>query len=114
MLTIYGIRQCDTVRKALKWLEERGIDHQFHDYRKQGLDPAKLEGWMNRFGWEAIINRRGTTWRRLPEPVRAAMSQTAAIGAACDNPSLIRRPIAENGDTVLLGFDEDAWTEALT
>ncbi|MGC9457475.1 MAG: arsenate reductase, partial [Halothiobacillaceae bacterium] len=105
---------CDTVRKARRWLDEHGIEYRFHDYRKQGVDPEQIATWMDRLGWTQVINRRGMTWRRLPEALREGMDQTSALGAACESPSLIRRPIVESGDRLLVGFDPDAWSEALS
>jgi len=113
MRMVYGIPQCGTVRKARKWLDEQQIAYQFHDYKKSGVDAALLKLWIARFGWEQVINRRGTSWRRLPEAQRQAMGAEAVLLAAIDNPSLIKRPILMDGELCLLGFDIDAWQDAL-
>ncbi|MFP4154903.1 MAG: ArsC family reductase [Halothiobacillaceae bacterium] len=113
MITVYGIGHCDTVRKARRWLDQRGIDYHFHDYRKQGIDAERLARWMDRLGWETLVNRRGTTWRNLPEAVREQMDQRAAVEAACDAPTLLRRPVVESEEELLVGFDEQTWAERL-
>ncbi|MFP4640013.1 MAG: ArsC family reductase [Guyparkeria sp.] len=113
MITVYGIRNCDTVRKARAWLDERGLEYRFHDYRKDGVPGEQLDTWLDRFGWETVINRRGTTWRRLPEAQRASMDTAGARAAAQANPSLIRRPIVEHDGGTLIGFDAEEWQEAL-
>ncbi|HHO69994.1 MAG TPA: ArsC family reductase [Halothiobacillus sp.] len=113
MRVVYGIPQCDKVRKARKWLDEQQLAYQFHDYKQSGVDVALLKSWIDRFGWEQVINRRGTNWRRLPEAQRQAMGAEAALLAAIDNPSLIKRPILMDGELCLLGFDIDAWQDAL-
>ncbi|MGM0517626.1 MAG: ArsC family reductase [Pseudomonadota bacterium] len=114
MITVYGIRNCDTVRKARAWLDEQGLAYHFHDYRKDGLPAERLDEWFARFGWESVINRRGMTWRRLPAAEREAMDATLARGAAEANPSLIRRPIVVHDGDTLIGFDADQWQEVLT
>ena len=112
LTTVYGIPSCDTVRRARRWLAEHEIEHDFHDLKKAGIDAARLEGWAARVGWDQLLNRRGTTWRRLDEAEREGIDAAKAIGLMVAHPSLIRRPVVERGDEVLLGFDETLWTKA--
>lgn len=114
MITVYGIPNCDTVKKARQWLDQHGITHQFHDYRKQGVDTALLECAMDQFGWEQVVNRRGTTWRQLDEAVRASMDRTQALDVMQTQPGIIKRPLVRAGETLLLGFDAEQWASALT
>jgi Spx/MgsR family transcriptional regulator len=111
MVILYGIANCDTVKKARTWLEERGIEYQFHDFRKQGLNPVQLHAWVDEWGWEALINRKGTTWRKLPEETRQAMNETLALAVMEDQPSLIKRPILDNGQRRLVGFDPNSYRQ---
>ena len=106
MLTLYGIANCDTVKKARAWLAAAGIEHRFHDYRKAGVPDDALARWFAAFGWEALLNRQGSTWRKL-EPQRQAAVVDAESAAALmrEQPSVIRRPVAEAGATLLVGFD---------
>lgn len=113
MITVYGIRNCDTVRKARAWLDEQGLEYRFHDYKKDGVPAERLDDWLERFGWETVINRRGMTWRRLPAEEREAMDGERAREAALANASLIKRPIVEHDGETLVGFDPDTWQEAL-
>lgn len=113
MITIYGIRNCDTMKKAMTWLDEQGIDYHFHDYKKDGAPEARVRQWIASQGWEQVINRRGTTWRKLPEATRETMNAGAALEQALANPSLIRRPVVETGDDLLIGFDAGRWSQAL-
>lgn len=112
-LTLYGIPNCDTVKKARAFLAGHGVEHAFHDYRKQGV-PAALDGWIERLGWEALLNRRGTTWRQLDPALQAAVRDAASAKALMlASPSVIRRPVAVRGDELQVGFDADAWTRWL-
>lgn len=113
-MKLYGIKNCDTVKKARKWLDENGVDYQFHDFRKDGLDDALLSGWEKALGWDALINRRGTTWRKLPEEVRDTISAQSAHSIMLENPSIIKRPVVESGDEVRVGFNADEWAAWLT
>lgn len=110
MITMYGIKNCDTIKKARKWLEENGVEYQFHDYKKDGLDEAQLKQWVAELGWEALVNKRGTTWRKLPEDVRDAMTETSAISTMLENTSIIKRPLLDTGNERTLGFKADEYS----
>ena len=102
---IYGIRNCDTMKKSFAWLESRNVDYDFHDYRKEGVDPAKLKAWAARAGWEKLANMRGPTWRKIPDAQKANLNEARALALLAQNPSAIRRPIVEKGAKLLVGFD---------
>ncbi len=110
-ITLYGIANCDTVKKAKTWLQQQGVEYSFHDYRKQGLDADQLTAWVDELGWEALLNRRGTTWRKLDESVRDAVDRDSAIQIMLDNPAIIKRPLLDRDGKKLLGFDADAYQE---
>ena len=116
-ITVYGIPNCDTVKKARGWLDGQGLAYRFHDYKKAGADPAKLREWVDARGWEAILNRRGPTFRKLPDAVRADLDADKAIALMAEHTSAIRRPIVEfahaDGEGLLVGFDEQEWSTAL-
>lgn len=112
-IDFYGIPNCDTVKKARKWLDEKGLAYTFHDYKKEGADPAKLAAWSDGAGWEALLNRRGTTFRKLDEADRADMDRAKAIGLMEAHPSLIKRPVVEHPGGLLVGFDAAQWEAAL-
>lgn len=107
MITMYGIRNCDTIKKARQWLEEAGVDYQFHDYKKDGLSPELLDSFIAELGWDALLNRRGTTWRKLPDDVRDNISEASARAVMLDNPSIIKRPLLDTGSQKILGFKAD-------
>lgn len=108
-MKIYGIRNCDTVKKARKWLDERNLPYEFHDFKKDGLDDALLSRWEEALGWETLVNRRGTTWRRLPEEVRDNITPQSAHEIMLDNPSIIKRPVVEQDGRTSVGFNADDW-----
>ena len=110
---LYGIPNCDTVKKARKWLDARDIDYAFRDFKKEGADPAKLETWADSAGWEALLNRRGTTFRKLEETDKADIDRAKAIRLMVAHPSMIKRPVVEHPGGVLVGFSEAEWTKAL-
>ncbi len=114
MLTLFGIANCDTVKKARAWLDQQGVAYQFHDYKKAGVPEPLLDDWLAQFGWETVINRRGTAWRGLPEAERLAMDSAAARRAAHNNPSLIKRPILVSDTATWVGFEPDRWQKELT
>tara|TARA_R110001583_G_scaffold146299_1_gene298318 strand:- start:1103 stop:1456 length:354 start_codon:yes stop_codon:yes gene_type:complete len=104
MITMYGIKNCDTIKKARSWLDNAAIDFTFHDYKKDGLSATLVDQWLNELGWEALINKRGTTWRALPEPLKTQMDRTSARQVMLDNPSIIKRPLLDTGNQKILGF----------
>lgn len=112
-IALYGIPNCDTVKKARKWLDDRSISYAFHDYKKVGADAGKLARWCETAGWEFVLNRRGTTFRALPEADKQALGRDQAIALMMVQPSLIKRPVVEYPGGVLIGFDADAWEDAL-
>ena len=111
MTTLYGLSNCDTVKKARRWLDERGVAYRFHDYRKQGLDERLLRTWVDELGWEALLNRRGTTWRQLPESARVGLDREQAIAVMLESPAIIRRPLLDSGATRHIGFSEADYEE---
>ena len=113
MLILYGIKNCDTMKKAFAWLEENGIAYQFHDYKKSGISEATLQDWEKSLGWEVLLNRRGTTWRKLDAAVQSAIDRESALRLMQQQPSLIKRPVVVNGEQRLCGFDADVWRQAL-
>lgn len=106
-ITIYGIKNCDTMKKAFKFLDERGTEYVFHDYKKAGVDEAVLRSAISAHGWENVINRRGMTWRKLSDDVKGTMDEEGAVGVAQENASIVKRPILVQGDRILLGFNAD-------
>ena len=114
MRTLYGIPNCDTVKKARAWLGDAGIAYDFHDYKKAGIDEARLRRWSAEAGWEKLLNRSGTTFRKLPEADKTGLDEDKAIALMLAQPSMIRRPVVEGGDTLLVGFDPDTWLAALS
>jgi arsenate reductase len=103
--TLHGIRNCDTMKKARAWLDARGVAYVFHDYKRAGIDRATLAGWAAAVGWEALLNRSGTTFRKLPEAEREGLDEARALPLMCANPSAIRRPVLTVGGEILVGFD---------
>jgi arsenate reductase len=112
LITVYGIKNCDTCRKALKWLNNEGLEHRFHDFRVDGLEKEPLEAWVGALGWETVLNRRGTTWRKLPEADRDGLTTDSATALMLDNPTLIKRPVLDIDGTYRVGFS-DAEQKAL-
>jgi arsenate reductase len=110
---LYGIRNCDTVKKARAWLHAAGVNYAFHDYKTAGVDAARLEGCVERLGWEALLNRAGTTFRKLPDADKAGLDVRKAVALMLAQPSMIKRPVVEHGDTLLVGFKPEAWAAAL-
>ncbi|QUC06346.1 ArsC family reductase [Aggregatibacter sp. oral taxon 513] len=112
MITVYGIKNCDTVKKALKWLADHNIEHKLHDYRVDGLDTAFLQQAEAQFGWENLVNKRSTTWRNLDENVKKTLSKATALSVLADNPTLIKRPIILQDGKTLIGFDAKEYESA--
>ena len=113
-IVIYGIKNCDTMKKAFGWFDKHKVAYTFHDYKKQGADPEVLKRAIAEHGWETVINRKGTTWRALPEKVRETMNEKSALAAALDNPSLIKRPLIAQSKKTYLGFDEASFKESFS
>lgn len=115
---LYGIPNCDTVKKARKWLDANGLDYTFHDYKKEGVDSAKLETWIADQGLDVVLNKRGTTYRKLTDAEKAdAADNEKAAALMVQHPSMIKRPLVEyaaNGSGILVGFKEDIWSAALS
>lgn len=107
MLHLYGIRNCGTVKKALAWLDTHGVAYTFHDFKKEALGAATLDGWIRVIGWEKLLNRQGTTWRGLPDKVQEAINAKSARALMLENPAIIKRPVTVAGATVSVGFSED-------
>lgn len=106
MVDMFGIPNCDTIKKARKWLEENSVEYQFHDYKKEGVDAHLLEEWSEAVGWERLLNRRGTTWRKLADEAKESVNETRAIQLMVENPSMIKRPVLVAGDRITVGFSE--------
>jgi len=104
MITIYGIKNCDTMKKAMRWLDEHGVDYRFHDYRKEGLDSSQLKAWEQEIGWETLLNRRGMLWRKLPQMSRDSINRENALQIMQDNPAIIKRPLLDLGNRRVVGF----------
>lgn len=111
-ITLYGIPNCDTVKKARGWLDEHGLAYTFHDYKKQGADPVRLRDWVEQAGWEKVLNRAGTTFRKLPDADKAGLDAAKAVAIMAANPSCIKRPIVEHDGSLLVGFRPDEWAQA--
>ena len=112
-MILYGIRNCDTVKKARAWLDARGIPYDFHDYKLAGIDAGRLRAWVAEFGWEKVLNRAGTTFRKLPEADKAGLDADRAVALMLAQPSMIKRPLLDLGERRLLGFDAAAWSTAI-
>lgn len=117
MLTLYGIPNCDTVKKARAWLTARGIAYRFHDFKRDGLAEPLLRSWAAELGWEALLNRQGTTWRKVPQEVREGLladrDEAGAIRLMLASPSVIRRPVLDTGVARFVGFSEASYQEIL-
>lgn len=111
-ITLYGIPNCDTVKKARNWLAENNIDYLFHDYKKAGANHAQLEHWCDAKGWETVLNRAGTTFKKLPDDAKAELDETKAIALMLDQPSMIKRPVVEHTGGILVGFKPAEWDAA--
>jgi Spx/MgsR family transcriptional regulator len=111
MVTLYGIANCDTIKKARRWLEARDIEYRFHDYRKQGLPEDVLRRWVAELGWDELLNRRGMMWRKLPAETRDAIDAENAVRIMLETPSIIRRPLLDTGNSRRLGFTEAMYEE---
>jgi len=104
MITVYGLKNCDTTRKALKWLEKNSVAHRFLDVRADGVDLEKVTEWAMEAGWQTLLNTRGTTWKGLPEVIREAVNEDTALALLVDHPALIKRPVIETDAGLIVGF----------
>lgn len=109
---LYGIKNCDTMKKARTWLDAQGVEYTFHDYKTSGIDQARLETWCKKIGWEVLLNRSGTTFRKLPERAKAVADARGAIQLMQAQPSMIKRPVLERDDALLVGFKPDNYARA--
>jgi arsenate reductase len=109
MTTIYGIPNCDTMKKARTWLDAHKVTHDFHDYKKLGIDKARLEGWVKLAGWEVLLNRSGTTFKKLPDSDKEGMTEKKAIALMLAQPSMIKRPVLEAKGKLTVGFKPDEY-----
>jgi len=116
MYTVYGIPNCNTVKKALDWLQLNEVAYEFHDYKKKGITAGKLKGWGKQVGWENLLNKRGTTWKQLDPAIQLTItSEEKAIDLMIEKTSIIKRPLIEKGEVVIaLGFDEEAYEKAFS
>ncbi|MFI4960256.1 MAG: ArsC family reductase [Hyphomicrobiales bacterium] len=113
-ITIYGIKNCDTMKKARAWLNKAGVDYAFHDYKSAGIERAKLEGWAKKVGWETLLNRAGTTFKKLPDKDKNGVTEKKAIALMLAQPSMIKRPVLDLGDSKLLvGFKPEIYAASV-
>ena len=108
-ITIYGLRNCDTMKKARAWLDDHGVAYAFHDYKAEGIDKASLERWVKDVGWEILLNRAGTTFRKLPEHERENVTEKKAIALMLAQPSMIKRPVLDVGGKLVVGFKPEIY-----
>ena len=114
-ITIYGIKNCDTMKKARAWLDKQGVDYAFHDYKTTGIEREKLERWTKKAGWETLLNRAGTTFKKLPDKDKERVTEKKAIALMLAQPSMIKRPVLElPGGKLLVGFKPDQYNESIT
>jgi Spx/MgsR family transcriptional regulator len=111
--TLYGIKNCDTMKKARDWLDKNGVAYEFHDYKVSGIDAERLTRWMKGAGWEAVLNRSGTTFRKLPEVQKSNLDEKRAMKLMLSQPSMIKRPVLELGEKLLVGFKPDTYEKAV-
>ena len=112
-VTIHGIKNCDTMKKARAWLEAKGVEHRFHDYKVAGIDEATLHAWVGKVGWEVLLNRSGTTFRKLPDEARENLNEAKAIALMLAQPGMIKRPVLDIGGKLLVGFKPESYAAAL-
>lgn len=113
-VTIYGIKNCDTMKKARAWLDTHGVAYQFHDYKLDGVERARLTQWCGEVGWETLLNRAGTTFRKLPDADKANLNERTAIALMLAQPSMIKRPVLDIDGRLLVGFKPEIYTKAVT
>ena len=112
-ITIYGIRNCDTMKKARRWLDSNGVDYAFHDYKTAGVSGTLLRAWSRKVGWETLLNRAGTTFRKLPEADKSNLTEARAIDLMLAQPSMIKRPVLDADGEIIVGFRQEQYQEAL-
>ena len=112
VVTIHGIKNCDTMKKARAWLDDHGVAYAFHDYKVQGIARGALEGWARTVGWETLLNRSGTTFRKLPEQDRDGLTEAKAIALMLAQPAMIKRPVLDVGGTLIVGFKPEIYAKA--
>src|ERR1700751_5658691 len=110
-ITIYGIKNCDTMKKARAWLDGHGVPYQFHDYKTEGAPRKKLKAWCDELGWETLLNRAGTTFRKLPEADKESLNERKALALMLEQPSMIKRPVLEAGGKLLVGFKSEIYAK---
>ena len=113
-ITVYGIKNCDTMKKARAWLDSHGVDYAFHDYKTAGIEPDTLQGWCKKLGWEVLLNRAGTTFRKLPERDKQVRNEKTAIALMLAQPSMIKRPVLAHNGALLVGFKPELYERALS
>ena len=113
-ITIYGIKNCDTMKKARAWLDSHGVAYSFHDYKSEGIAKEKLKSWSNELGWETLLNRAGTTFRKLPENDREGLNERKAIALMLAQPSMIKRPVLDVGGRLLVGFKPEIYASEVS
>jgi len=112
-LILYGIKNCDTMKKARTWLDAHGVEYRFHDYKTEGIDRARLDLWCRELGWESILNRAGTTLRKLADADKASLDEKKAIALMLAQPSMIKRPVLDLGGRLVVGFKPDLYASAV-
>lgn len=113
MITVYGIKNCDTMKKAFAWLNEHNIAYRFHDYKKDGITAERVKAWVKELGWENLVNKRGTTWRGLADNVKNSLEEASAITLMCEKPSVIKRPLVDTGHKRFCGFSASEFEQEL-
>ena len=112
-VTLYGIKNCDTMKKARAWLDGKGVAYRFHDYKAEGIERGRLEGWAARVGWQILLNSAGTTFRKLPDRQKQGLTKEKAIALMLEHPSMIKRPVLEAGGKLLVGFKSTEYQDIL-
>jgi arsenate reductase (glutaredoxin) len=112
-VTIYGIKNCDTMKKARAWLDDHGVVYEFHDYKASGAPKQKLQAWTSELGWETLLNRAGTTFRKLPDAEKEGLTERKALALMLEQPTMIKRPVLDVGGKLLVGFKPDVYAKEL-
>jgi Spx/MgsR family transcriptional regulator len=113
MNKLFGISNCDTIKKAKKWMTKNEIEYEFHDYKKEGVPEKELKSWIKQVGWEVLLNKRGTTWRKLDDSTKDSVDEKSAIQIMLENPSIIKRPVLDVNNTITVGFSEKIYSDLL-